>query len=465
MRPMDAPKWVHIVGIAGSATSGLARIMQAQGAEVTGSDREERRALALLRGAGVGVQAAHDARNVHPHVDLVVYSAAVPDHNPEIQEARRLGIPIVSYAECLGGLLREKRGIAVAGTHGKTSTAGMLASIFIAAGRDPSVLIGGEHPQLGGNWRHGDGPEFIAEACEFNRSFHSLHPAAGIVTNLELDHPDIYADEDAILESFRRYLAGFPPGATLVSGGDSPLLARVAAPENLRHLRFGIGSDNDWQACPSAVGLAPRFEIRKRGAVWGTVMLKVAGLHSVLNALAAAALAAELDVERAAIVEALGAFPGIARRFQRVGSIDGIDLVDDFAHHPTEVRSTLEAAREAFPRRPLWAVFQPHQHTRLGTFRGAFAEALAAADRVVLLPVYSVREAPPAYRDEQLALLEQELRTRGTPVQRAGSLHDGAELLGAQLHAGDVCLSLGAGDVYHLTEELRGSLERRGVAS
>ena len=235
----------------------------------------------------------HHPGNVGPDIDLVIHSAAVPVENQEIAEARRCGIPVRKYADFLGQVVGQGRALAVAGTHGKTTTAGMLTSIYLAAGRDPSVLIGGPHPDLGGNWRHGRDTEFIVEACEYDRSFHYLRPWAGIITNLELDHPDIYRSEAELLQAFERFAAGFRRGGTLFVNGDSLLLSRIGALPGVRRLTFGFGEDCHWRAsCPEGQAL-PSFEVFRGGRSWGHLSLRVPGRHSVLNALAALALAAE----------------------------------------------------------------------------------------------------------------------------------------------------------------------------
>lgn len=453
------PARVHIVGIGGSATSGLARILASWGVLVTGSDREDSAALASLRRAGLSVFAGHRASQLGADVELVVHSLAVDHANPEVAEAVRLGIPTLSYPVFLGRLFDRSRGIAVAGTHGKTSTAGMLTEILLAAERDPTVLIGGILDTLRGNWRCGDDDEFVVEACEYKRSFLNLRPQLGLVTNVELDHPDVYADDEAVVGAFRDFVRGFRAGGVLVLNGDSLLARQLDVPAHVRVTTFGFGSECEWSARRLGPADPSCFEVRHHGEHWGIVSLRVPGPHSVSNALGALALATELGLSRESVIAGLARFPGVDRRFQRLGQFRGVELVDDYAHHPTEVRSVIAAAREAFPSRRVWAVFQPHQLGRLSAFGPEFASSLALADRVGLLPAYSVRESVTDFRVDLLDQLEQRLRDRSVPVHRFASIEETALQLSSLLERGDVCLLIGAGDVCRVTPALGARLQ------
>ncbi|MFN0057090.1 MAG: UDP-N-acetylmuramate--L-alanine ligase [Planctomycetota bacterium] len=467
----QSPRSVHIVGVGGSALSGLARILSARGVEVTGSDGEESAILQALRGKGFHIAAGHRAENLPGAAEAVVYSAAVPEDNPELKEARRRGLPTRCYADFLGQLLMEKRAIAVAGTHGKTSTVGMLASIFLAAGRDPSVLMGGYHPGLQSNCRAGAEQEFLVEACEFNRSFLAFHPWAGIVTNIELDHPDVYPDESTLAAAFGDFLKGFRPTAEglapfVVINPERTALLDGRVPAHVRCVRFGESAECEWRLRDVVLGPRPSFTALRHGVPWARLELRVAGRHNVLNALAAVALCGELeasldlgltaDAVRAGLLE----FPGVERRFTHRGHCRGVDLIDDYAHHPTEVACTLAAAREVYPGRRVWAVFQAHQFGRLQAYFAGFGAALGAADEVLLLPVYSVRECAENFAElELLERLRDTLVAGGGRARLASSL-SGAEIeLSAQLRAGDVCVVLGAGDAFRLTAALRQRLE------
>jgi len=343
-------------------------------------------------------------------------------------------------------------GIAVAGTHGKTTTAAMLASVWIAAGREPTVLLGGRHPELDGNWHSGGGSEFVVEACEYDRSFHSIHPQAGIVTNLELDHPDVYSDLDSVLDSFGKFVEGFQDPGVLVLGVDRAGARALQVPTDRPVFTFGYCSDADWRAAIVECGPNPVFEVLFRGRSYGRFRLRVAGPHNVLNALAVVALADALGIDRESIVEGLERFPGVDRRFERLGRHRGVDWIDDFAHHPTELSSAIETAREVFAGRRLWVLFQPHQYGRLRTFGPQFAESLAAADGVGLLPVYSVRESIPVTDGSSLLTqLVTGVERLGTPVEQFDSFDDAEVRLPHILREDDVCLACGAGDLSQLT--------------
>lgn len=457
---------IHIVGVGGSATSGLARILSARGHRVTGSDREEGKALDSLRAAGIAAATGHGLLPLD--ADLVVHSAAVPASNAELTEARERGLTVCKYAHFLGDLVADRFGIAIAGTHGKTSTAGMLTSIYLAAGRDPDVLIGGLHPDLGANYRVGTDAEFIVEACEFDRSFHSLRPRAGILTNLELDHPDVYATESVLVDAFEQYLAGFAPDSFWVANGDCPGIAQLQGSSHSCRVTFGWSSESMWSVGRWEPGSCPRFEVRYQGRTEAWVTLRVPGRHSASNAIAAYALARELGLSSESIVAGLERFPGMDRRFQYQGCFRGVHVIDDYAHHPTEIDCVVQAARDSFPGARVVVAFQPHQFTRLERFRKPFVSALAAADDVVLTPVFSVRERPEDFDPRLLSDVVADVVSEGTSCRQVVSLDALLESLTNELRPDDVCLLLGAGDVIgvrtRLTDRLEGAV-RTGVSA
>ena len=447
------PPDIHIVGMGGSGTSGMAQILRSRGVHVSGSDTTRDSIEPLLR-AGFPVEVGHRPENLNDRVRLVVHSAAIPVDNPELVESRRRGLEVLKYAQFLGRLLEESFGIAVAGTHGKTSTGAMLASVWIAAGREPTVLLGGSHPDLGGNWRAGSGNEFVVEACEYDRSFLSLRPRAAIITNLELDHPDIYADLDAVQSSFAEFLRGVRDPGVLVIGDDGVGARTLPRPSGSEVISFGFREDATWRATICEGGAAPLFEAFHRGVSWGRFRLRVAGRHSVLNALGVIALAEALGLDRAAIAAGLAGFPGVDRRFEHRGAVGGVDWVDDFAHHPTELATAIETARDVFPDRRLVVAFQPHQFGRLRSFSDGFAEQLARADRVALFPVYSVREEQADDARSLLESLGSAIERSGTPLVQFDSFDDAAARLPARLREGDVVLACGAGSLPRFTDRM-----------
>ena len=458
----NLPESIHIVGVNGSATSGLAQILTARGVRVTGSDAHGDPQARLGR-AGISVEIGHRRENLPDRVGLVVHSAAVASSNPELEESRRRGVEVLKYAQFLGRLLETSFGLAVAGTHGKTSTAAMLASVWVAAGRKPTVLLGGQHRELGGNWCAGSGSEFVVEACEFDRSFLSLHPRAAIITNLELDHPDIYADLSDVQESFARFVDGMRDPGIVILGSDSRGARELRIEPSRRVVTAGLSADAEWRALPIEGGERPRFEVMTPRGSWGEFTLGVPGRHNLQNALQVIALAGMLDVPRDAVAGALEEFAGVDRRFEVRGKIGSVPWVDDFAHHPTELETTIATAREVFPERRLRVLFQPHQVGRMRRFGGGFAEALAAADRVGLFPIYSVREAEAPDAEQLLAELAETLVRCGVPVDRYDGFEAGVEAIPPSLAEDEIVLACSAGNLIEVSARLVGGDLERGA--
>lgn len=445
---LDEP--IHFVGIGGAGMSGLARVLARQGAQVSGSDLRESATLeSLRREHGIRAMAGHDAANV-VGASLVVVTAAVSEKiNPEVQAARAAGIPIVSRAEMLGRLMaRCKRSVAVSGTHGKTTTTGMTALVLEAGGLDPTVLIGGDLPAFGGNARVGASDVFLAEACEAYDSFLELDPWISVITNIEADHLDYYGDLDNVLRSFRQFLAQ-TTGTAIVCGDDAnvrALLPEISAP---RVVTYGFGEGVELRGCclrPD--GCRQTFDVSRRGESLGRIAVGVPGAQNALNALAAVAVGLEFAVPFASIADGLGAFTGTGRRFERLGeTLGGVLVIDDYAHHPTEIRVNLAAARQTFPGRRIVAVFQPHLPSRTADFKSEFAESFADADFVILTDIFLARELPiEGVTGAGLAALTADRRG----ADRVAYVAD-KDALPARLveltQPGDVVLTLGAGDI------------------
>ncbi|RUA08379.1 MAG: UDP-N-acetylmuramate--L-alanine ligase [Bacillota bacterium] len=446
------PDKIHIVGICGAATSGLAMLLRDRNHEVSGSDQDGRHKEMFL-GAGIRFIQGHDVRNVPKDAGLVIRSAAVPVNNAEVAEARRLGIEVLLYSEVLGRLAATGHAIAVAGTHGKTSTTGMLTSIMIAAGRDPSVIIGGELEAIGGrNWRNGNGEDFIVEACEFQRSFLNLSPSAGIITNIEVDHPEIYCNLDAVQQTFRSFLEGFRTGAPVVI----PELHadRLSGIADVEPILFGLDQGPGWRSTVIEDGLHPLILISHDGVAKLEVRLSIPGRHTILNATAAVALAAGLDVNLEWIQAGIESYRGVKRRFERRDVLPGVEWFEDYAHHPTEVSTTLETGRGLFPDRKIWAMFQPHQATRLQHFLNEFTDAFDCSDEVLLLPIYHVREDNRDFPTDLLSQFAARLRARGISTRIIGSKHAVYDLQEI-VRPGDVVFSLGAGDIDKIGTRIR----------
>jgi UDP-N-acetylmuramate--alanine ligase len=452
-RPEDASGPFHLVGIGGAGMSGIARLLLSRGAVVTGSDARDSPVLDELRRLGARVAIGHRAENV-VGAARVIYTAAAKADNPELREAERLGLSLASRAAMLGELMDGAASIAVAGTHGKTTTTGMIAAVFDAAGADPTVLIGGDLPSLGGNARAGRSPYFIAEACEAFRSFHELRPLVAVVTNVEADHLDTYGSLEGVLEGFGQFVGQIRPTGAAILCWDDPNIRRLLPHLTCRQLRYGLEDGAELTAVDVDLDRAtPRFQPRWRGGLMGEFELGVPGRHNVLNALAALGVALEVGLPPDAVREGLRGFRGAGRRFEYLGEAAGILVVDDYAHHPTELAATLAAARQAL-RRPITAVFQPHLFSRTQQLMEEFAGSFRDADRVIVCDIYPAREAPiPGITAE---LLTERIRARepGKEVRYVSPKERVTDMLANELIPGEAVLTLGAGDIRAVGEAL-----------
>lgn len=441
----DDPRPVHFVGIAGAGMSALAELLARRHVRVQGTDASPDGAAAL-RALGIEVS-AHDPARV-PGARAVVFSSAIPDGHPELQAARAAGIPLVRRAEALAAAVAGGPLVGISGTHGKTTTTVMTTEALVAAGVDPTGVVGGRVPAWGGNLRLG-GPCAVVEADEYDRSFLALTPQVAVVLNVEADHLDIYRDVADIEGAFARFIA---PARTLVRCADDPGAMRLPVLPGQEELAYAAAAPGAPVVATGARLVARQLVLDAAGARFiaeldgrpcGNVRLQVPGLHNVRNALAALGAGIALGCDVPALAAGLERFLGVDRRFQRLGEVHGVTVVDDYAHHPTEVRATLAAARHAFPGRRLQVVFQPHLYSRTRDFAAEFAEALGAADRVWLCDIYGAREAPdPTVTAEWIA--------RDLPPGRlvwTGPRGAVVAPLAADLRDGDVLLTVGAGDV------------------
>jgi len=442
---------VHLVGVAGAGMEGLARILHAMGCRVSGSDRCASRLLTTLRRDGIDARLGHAPEYVNG-ADLVVYSAAVPEDNAELVRALDLGIPIVGRARFMAELVRPHYSVAVAGTHGKTTTASMVAAVLGLAGLDPSVLIGGW--TVGGPQATlGSGDLFVIEADEYDRSFLELSPQLALITNVDSDHLDCYDSVEAIRDAFAQFLNRVPfYGGVLLNGDDAGSLD-LSAPAGVRQLTYGLGEVCDIRAASVVLNArGSSFELRSQGEALGEVVLSVPGLHNVSNAAGAAALALALDVPARDILAGLASFEGVVRRFELKGVLaNDIMVIDDYAHHPTEVSAALDTARGTGRR--VLVVFQPHLYSRTRDLAPEFARALLAADAVFLAPVYGAREAPQPGVDSALIAAAMEAEGR-TGVVLADTLADLPQMVRSAAQPGDLILTMGAGDIDSVADVL-----------
>jgi UDP-N-acetylmuramate--alanine ligase len=386
--------WVHCVGIGGIGISAIARVLLEQGYRVTGSDLRRSPVAEALVGLGATVYVGHEASHIG-QADMVLVSSAVPATNAELVEARRRAIPVLRRAEFLGKLMEGKIGIAVAGTHGKTTTTSMIAWILAQAGLDPTFIVGGVIRSLHTNARAGQGPHLVIEADEYDRMFLGLAPTVGVVTHLEHDHPDCFPSFTDMQVAFRQFLSLVSADGLIVGCADQPeVAALMRGPFQAPVQTCGLEAGNEWRAEGVALNSLGGydFQVLHGGSEIGCVRLQVPGIHNVRNALIAVAVACWLGIGEQAIRDALVCFPGVERRFETIGQAGGITIVDDYAHHPTEIRATLAAARGRFGQRPLWVVFQPHTYSRLRALWDEFVTCFEQADHVVVLDVYAARE-------------------------------------------------------------------------
>ena len=438
----------HLVGIGGAGMSAIARLLLELGHPVSGSDLRDSPTLRELAARGARVYLGHSPEQV-PEGGIVIVTSAAPPDNPEVLEARRRGLPVWSRAEALRRLCLGRRCLAVAGIHGKTTTTALLTVLLRASGEDPSFIIGGEVPELGGNGHAGSGRHIVLEADEYDRTFLALEPAVAVVTNVEWEHVDCYPDPAAIREAFAAFLARVPADGAVFLCQDDPgarELPRPAVPT----FTYGLAPEADWRAEEVELGQAETtFTLSHAGRRLGRFHLRIPGEHNVRNALAALAVAAweGADLERAG--EVLATFSGVRRRFQEVGTAGGVTVVDDYAHHPSEIRSTLAAARQRFPKRRLAVVFQPHTYSRTRAFARDMAAALSLADLVLVTEVYAARESDPG------DVSGREIAARlPPPAGYAATLEEALPWLEEHLRPGDVVLTLGAGDITTLGPRL-----------
>ncbi|MDO5483381.1 MAG: UDP-N-acetylmuramate--L-alanine ligase [Desulfovibrionaceae bacterium] len=439
---------IHMVGIGGAGMSGIAEVLLSLGYKISGSDMSDSAVVRHLRSLGAKVAVGHAAENVGD-VQVLVKSTAIADDNPELSEARRRNIAIIPRAEMLAELMRLRQGIAIAGTHGKTTTTSLTASIFDLAGLDPTVIIGGRLNAYGTNAHLGTGEYLIAEADESDGSFLCLFPIINVVTNVDEDHLDHYKNREAIDAAFVQFMNKVPfYGVNIVCGDDSGI--RALLPRIKRPVRtYGFAADNHLRAVLLESGSSSRFEVWQENTLLGEVCLPQPGHHNVLNALAAIGTAMTCGISFADCAAGLGSFKGVGRRFEFKGEWNGISVVDDYAHHPVEIAATLATARQAFPGRRLVVAFQPHRFSRTQAHFGELCKIFEQWDKLLLTEIYAASEKPiPGVSGQSLAQGVQQICA--TPVEYFQTLENMRENLGGILRPGDVLLTLGAGSITRL---------------
>jgi UDP-N-acetylmuramate--alanine ligase len=436
-------KNIHFVGIGGIGMSGIAEILADAGVAVSGCDLKRSAATDLLASRGIPVSMGHDPAHLDEGVDLVVITSAIKGEHAEVDAARVAGIRILKRSELLGMIVNAKRAVAVSGTHGKTTTSAMVAMVLEEAGLEPTILVGGMVRNLGTNAKAGRGELLVVEADEYDRTFHQLRPEIAVVTNVEADHLEYYGSLEAIEEAFRIFLSHVR--GTIIACVDDPAVATLIA-DRPNVVRYGTTEAADLRAVNlRAEGSGMAFDVEGVGFF----KLFVPGEHNVLNALAAIAVGREVGIPTETIASALAKFLGVDRRFQILGDYHGCIVVDDYAHHPTEIRATLEAARQGYPQRRVVALFQPHLYSRTRDFAAEFASALRVADVSMVTPVFAAREKPLEGVSARL------IADAGPGVEFLD--RSNAEIVNEmrrRLGPNDVFITMGAGDVHEIAEEL-----------
>lgn len=437
--------------------SGLAQILLSRGFKVSGSDRAASELTDLLQKDGATVHIGQRSANITEDIDLCVYTAAIKEDNPEYAKCKELSIPMMTRAEFLGQLMKNYlNAIAVSGTHGKTTTSSMAGEILMASECDPTLSIGGILPSIGGNIRIGASEYFLTEACEYTNSFLSFFPKYGIILNIEEDHLDFFKDINDIRNSFREFAKLLPSDGVLIINGSIDNLSEITDGLSCKVVTFGMSDSCDYH--PSDIKITKEgyseFTLNTPSSLKESVTLRVLGEHNILNALAALALSDVLNLNLSAAAKALYGFEGTKRRFEYKGSLKGINIIDDYAHHPTEIRATLNAAQN-YPHKNMWVVFQPHTYSRTKAFMDDFAKALSKADNIVLADIYAARE------NNTLGIsskdLQDKIKTLGKNCEYFKNFSDIETFLLENCIPGDMLITMGAGDVYKIGENLLGS--------
>jgi UDP-N-acetylmuramate--alanine ligase len=451
----DRPRVVHLVGAGGVGMSSLGQALLHAGHKVSGSDAAESDRTRRLAKLGAAIFVGHAAANVADDVDLFVVTAAIDPRNPEVAVALSRGVEIVKYARALGELMAREHGVCVAGCHGKTTTTGLMTQVLVCAGLDPTMVLGGDAGALGGNYRAGNGKYFVAEACEFDRSFLNLRPKAAIVTNVDRDHLDYYRDLGEIEGAFIDFARLVPHEGFLATLNEHERIFRdpriVCDVET-----FGLRGNADWIASDwtRADGVT-YFQVRYKGEPQGLFGLRLPGLHNLCNSLGVLAVARRLGLDMETVVRpALLEYDGVDRRMQQKYEGHGVVVLDDYAHHPREIAAVLTTLRDEHPGRRLVAVFQPHQASRTKAHLSEFAEALQLADRVFVPDIYLARDTDEAKRSVHAIDLVRTAANRGVDVTYVERFEDVARLILAEIRVGDLVVTMGAGSVWEVSSDL-----------
>lgn len=448
-------KHVHMIGVGGSGMRALAEVLLRRGAIVCGSDIAFSASVEQLRQAGVTVHIGQQPENISAECDIVVYSAAVHDQNPELLAGRARGLEVLKYSQMLGRLMAGHWGIAVAGTHGKSTTSAMVAYVLHSAGLNPNYIVGATVEQLGGPCGVGGGKHFVAEACEFDRSFLNLCPSCSTILNLEEDHLDCYKDLDAIVEAFRQFVAKVPAEGVIIANGEDRNALKAVRDASAEVQTFGLTDKCTWQGTKLSNDRGRVvMDVLLGGEMYCRLTSPLPGLHNAYNSLAAIAMLHHCGLEANEIAHWLEQFSGTRRRMTLKGQGRGVTVVDDYAHHPTEIQATLKALRGYYQPRRLVCVFQPHQHSRTRFLLKDFARSFGEADEVIVPDIFFVRDSDREKDFISSQDLVSQIRLHGGSSIYLKEFEDISEYLRRNLTAGDLVVTMGAGNIWKVADEI-----------
>lgn len=454
---------VHFIGIGGSGMSGLAAMLLQRGAILTGTDQQETPLTKSLAERGATIALESDTLDLPDDIELVVASAAVPEQHPTIQSARGRGLLVMRYAEMLGMLFDQSAGIAVAGTHGKSTTTAWITYVLRECGFDPSYVVGAVSRQLGGGSGVGRGEAFVAEACEYNRSFLNLHPELAVILNIDEDHLDYFDGLRGIQNAFAEFISQVSPSGSVIANGDSLRTRAILDSASSTVETFGLGTNNTWRAADLHLDHGCySYELMHNESSQGRFTIGIPGMHNVMNSLAVIATAHTHGVGLDKIRAALPKYNGVDRRFEIKGKIDGVTVLDDYAHHPTEIRATLSAIRERLEPKRLWCIFQPHQHSRTRFLLADFAASFHDSDVTIVPDIYFVRDSQTDREAVNAHDLVQRIAAAGGTAEYIPEFEDIVERLAGDVQADDVVVTMGAGTIWKVADALVQRLQGNG---
>ena len=446
----------HFIGAGGIGMSGLALLLMKNKAIVAGSDLIPGDVVDSLRRMGADIKIGHHAKNLSTETDAVVISAAIRDDNPELQQARARGYKVYKYADMLGELMSRYEGIAICGTHGKSTTSGWLIHLLKQAGMDPNFIVGAKISQLDCSSGVADSKYFVAEACEYDRSFLNLKPKIACILNIEQDHLDYYKDENEIVEAFGEFAFGTKHGGTVIANGQDANVAKIIKQldADLQCVTFGFEKDCNFYAENIALndGLYA-FDVYYNNQLLGETRISLPGQHNIVNALAVIAMAIKVGLEPERALELLPGFTGIDRRLMLKGQFNGITVLDDYAHHPTEIRASLAAIRQKYQLKHIWCVFQPHQYSRTRFLLDDFAESFKLADMTIVPEIYFVRDSQATKKEVNAQILVEKMQANGTNALFIESFEAICDYLKNNVGLGELVVTMGAGDIWKVADE------------